>query len=308
MNVCTICDHNYLHRGLAMYSSLQQTMPMRFTLHWLCMDDVIYEKLKRLNLSDVVLCRLSDLEDQYPELRQAKNNPPSFHAPNSYVQYCWACTPFFIWYLICVKELPDVMYADADIFFYFDPHCIFKVMGKKSVGIHTHRFTGTIDQQEKLPDGVGTKITAGWYNVGVVAFMNTPQSRGITIMWKNWLLKTDHCFYKDYGSAGDQKYLETFIALFGKDNICVFDTDGDLKTNTRIVHKAPWCTEDHQIGATEILFYHFSHFNYDLYTNIWRDHNNANEPEWRPATMNGTGVLYERYFQEIQKAEKLLNP
>lgn len=290
MNICTICDHKYLHHGLALYSSLKKTCTNGFTLHWLCMDSVIHRSLQKLALSEVVLYSLDVMESIDPDLRKMKNNPASRYG-DEHSQYCWALTPYFINYLLETKE-HSLLYCDADIFFYQNPQTIFGVIGSGSVGIHTHRFSGMYQSHVKLADGIGTDIDVGWYNVGVMAFQNNIVSRNISQTWKSWLMKTNHCFYEQYGTCGDQKYLELFVPLFGKDNIYIFDQEGN------ICHKAPWCTDP---CGSDILFYHFSHFNYDLQANTWRDHNNVDKPEWRPADNPAIRPLYEQYFETIKE-------
>lgn len=292
MHIATTADHKYMHKALAMYESLKKVIPFGFVLHFLCLDDITYDALAKLKLPGIVPYNLTKLEEGDPELRAAKNNPPSQYG-DQYSQYVWTCTPYFIYYLLCKWNLPNVLYVDADIFFYGSPKIIYDTVGNKSVGIHTQRFTGNLEDQPKLNDGIGTTNISGWYNVGVVAFRQTPQARAIAIMWKNWLLRTDNMFYKDYGTCGDQKYLEIFVPLFGKDNICVFDQEGP------IVHKAPWCTD----GPSDILFYHFSHSTFDVAANTWTDHV-QDPPEWSPATAPDIKVLYENYFEVIKSVSK----
>lgn len=297
MYFCTVCDIKYLHKGLAMYQSLRRVCPEPFTLYWLCLDKEILAKLTALNFTGVELFDLAELEERSIELQHAKRNPPSKYG-DAWSQYCWACTPYFINHLLHTKGFDTVLYVDADIYFYHSPQIILDVVGSKAVGIHTHRFTGKIESQPKLPDGIGTAIDTGWYNVGVLAFKNNQIARMVAQNWKNWMIKSDHKYYTDYGKTGDQKYVELFIPLFGAENICVFDVEGN------ICHQAPWCTEG--CGTTPVLFYHFSHFNFDLAAGTWKDHNNE-PPEWVPSLKADIRPLYDQYFEAIKEAEKLIS-
>lgn len=295
MDICTTCDHKYVLKGLALHRSLSLTLGDQFMLHWLCLDEITYRELLRAKLPNVLLYNLSEIELRHAELRLAKNNPPSNYG-TAWSQYCWTLTPWFINYLLTgITGIKKLLYADSDIFFYQSPQIIFEVMGNAAVAIHTHRFSG---QKE---DFTGDN---GWYNVGVLAFSNTPTGINISETWKNWLLDTKNRFYKTHGTCGDQKYLELFAPLFGRENICVFDEVCADPTNRKVIcHQAPWCTDS--CGITPVLFYHFSHFVCDVYAGTWRDHINA-DPEWQPAQNPGIRPLYEQYFKEIMQASGLV--
>jgi hypothetical protein len=139
----------------------------------------------------------------------------------------------------------------------------------------------------------GEDQDTGWYNVGVMAFNSSAPALNISETWKSWLMRTDHPFYERHGTCGDQKYLELFIPFFGKENICVFDDD------PRICHLAPWCTEG---DYSKVLFYHFSHFRYELPGQWW----DSLHGEWHPSNSDIIKPYYERYFEHIKQSEKLL--
>lgn len=303
MQICTVCDSKYIHKGLALYQSLKNVIPDQFVLHWLCADNIIYEQLDRLDLHEISLYKLSALEDLHPELRVAKNNPPSNYG-TQHSQYMWTLTPWFINYLLRKEqdwgpEFPGLLYADSDIFFYHSPAVIAEIVGSKAVGIHTHRFSGR--EQDFQGDN-------GWYNVGVLYFNNTLAGLNISENWKKWLLDGPAGpFYKTYGTCGDQKFLELFRPLFGEQNVCVFDDPGLIQVDSKIYHgvchQAPWCTDS--CGKDPVLFYHFSHFVFNLEKNFWEDHM-ENPMEWNPSAAPGIRTLYDQYFAEMKRADALL--
>lgn len=292
IHFCTVCDSKYLHKGLALYQSLKNTLGAgNFRLHWLCIDLDLYGTIiQELNLPEIIPCHLEDLERENPILLQARNNPPSNYG-DQYSQYCWTLTPFFIDYLLRNEVSDKLMYVDSDIFFYRSPQLILDLVGEKAVGIHTHRFT------PPYKDDVDT----GWYNVGVMVFNNTYAGKNIAHTWAGWLLDPTNPYYKTHGSCGDQKYLELYVPLFGIGNVSIFDEDS-INNGNPIFHKAPWCPT----GPDPIIFYHFSHFNFDLATDQWWDHNNREKPEWRPSTTLGLLPLYQDYYNVIKEADKML--
>lgn len=286
MHICTVCDNNYIHKGLTLYQSLTNTGDS-FTLHWLCCDDLIYSRLESLSLPGIVVYKLSDLEDRDPELRKAKNNPKSSYG-NAHSQYIWTLTPWFINYLFR-KDIAPLLYADADIYFYQSPVIIAQTVGNKSVGIHTHRFTPPYRDD----------VESGWYNVGVLYFHNTGIALNISECWKKWLLDGPAGpYYATHGGCGDQKFLELFMPFFGRENICVFDQEG------AICHQAPWCIES--CNSLPVLFYHFSHFTFDLEKNTWADHL-EDPPEWLPTADLQIRLLYQNYYKAIKESDRLLS-
>lgn len=258
MNICTLSDKNFLLKGLALYQSLTNT-GTKFTLHYLCLDSITFDKLRKLNYSNIILYKLSELEKD-KELAEARFNPPSNYAENQREQFIWSLTPYFTNYILNrIPENEYLIYIDADICFYQSPLIILNIIKDKSVGIHSHRFSGEYTE----------KHTNGWFNVGVVIFKNNKIGRHISNQWKNWLLKTSHKYYKFYGTCGDQKYLELFIKLWNKEHICIFDK--------KISHLATWYCErlqhpkQHHIiynGEVQpVIFFHLSDFKFDLITN-----------------------------------------
>lgn len=280
-------------QGLALYNSLQKH-EKEFKLYWLCIDDETYTQLKRLDFKNIVLFRLSHFESQDESLRNAKLNPACLYG-TQYSQYCWALTPYFINYILNFYTLEDkmLMYIDSDIIFYESPRHILNDIGDCSIGIHSHR-------GESKYDVVTNPV--GEFNVGVVVFRNDEIGRQAAAWWKNCLLNTDNKYYKVYGTCGDQKYLDLFIPLFK--SVCVFDrkTCGYL---------APWCFDNvthledeksiiYKGIKQKVIFYHFSHFTYDLSLGIWNDSYNG---EWHP----GKNIFVKKYYQDYLQSLYLIN-
>lgn len=284
MNFCTLGDKNYILKGLALYRSLKNTTK-EFTLHWLCLDDITFTKLELLRIKNeyfknIKPYTLSGFEYSYPELRKAKNNPPSKFG-TQYSQYCWCLTPWFINYMLQHHVTQDeyLMYVDSDIFFYASPLSVMSAMHGKPIGIHTHRFS-TMDDRE-----------TGNYNVGVVVLKSGDEAAmRWAKMWKGWLLDPNNEYYEKYGTCGDQKYLDLCIPMMGSHNVSVFDIEGD------ILHYAPWCT--HNPDHKRPLFFHFSHFNCDIEKNTWSD---SNHGEWKPASEAHIRPFYESYWDDIKQ-------
>ncbi len=257
MVFCTVSDRKYLSKGLALYESLN-IMNSDFKLFYLCIDEFCANYIAALNIDNLIPIPLSMLEDADPELRQAKLNPRSKYG-DEYSQYCWSLTPYFTNFCLhnYVRNNEQIIYVDSDLYFYKPFKDILTAIGNKSIGIHTHRFTPPFKDFDN-----------GWYNVGIVVFRKDIVGLSASNEWKDWLLHPNNKYYQQYGTCGDQKYLELFPINY-PENVSIFDVD--------ILHAAPWCSDD--INGREIYWYHFSHFWIDEQGN-WHD---SIKGEWNPS-------------------------
>jgi hypothetical protein len=194
-NFCTLFDRNYFYKGLAMYNSLLVNYSEDFNLWILCMDDVTYELLKKMNLPKIRLIALSEFES--PELLGVK-------AGRTVAEYSWTCASNFIWFLF--QKYPNlnmIIYLDADIYFFNDPKILIDELGNDDVMITEHRYTKKYDQS----------AVSGKYCVQFMIFKNNANSLNVLNWWRNACL--DWCFgYLDNGRLGDQKYLDDWTTRF----------------------------------------------------------------------------------------------
>jgi len=297
INICTHSDINYLYKGLALYHSLEETIKEDFTLFYLCNDDETFNALKKLNKPNIKIFKLSFLESIESLLLRAKRQKKCMYARSQHEQYMWCLTPYFVNYILhyFIEDNDTLVYADADIYFYESVQLILDTVKDKSIGVHTHKFSG------EFKDDIAT----GWYNVGVVTFKRDVIGLKASNYWKDLVLYPDNEHYEKYGTCGDQKYLELIVEKH-KDVVCIFDE------TSNIGHLAAWCSSPLALNPDNkkiiykgnvqyLVFYHFSHFNCEISTNSWRDHNNIDKPEWHPSSHPFIKDLYENYFKVIKK-------
>lgn len=192
---CTLFDINYLTRGLALYHSILTNCPS-CRLWILCMDEITYEILAKLNLSRVTLIRLSEFEDK--ELLEVK--PTRSHG-----EYCWTCTASLLLYIF--QHYPEVKvlsYLDSDMYFYSSPEPIFEEFGTNSIMIIPHRL---------MPHKTNMTKLVGRYNVSMVTFRKDKNGQKCLIWWRKKCLEWCYNRYEN-GKAGDQLYLNSFRSLF----------------------------------------------------------------------------------------------
>lgn len=305
MYFCTLSDKKYLLQGLALYNSISKYVK-DFRLCYLCLDDETYEFLNNSVFDNIVPFNLADLEAADAALRAARNNPAGKYG-TQYSQYCWALTPYFMDFLINKDLIPNgknLTYVDSDIAFYQSPQLILDAVHLNSIGIHSHRYSSKYNPLDN---------PAGEFNVGVVVIKNDDTGRACAEWWKDCLLKPTHRYYHVYGTCGDQKYLDLFEPLFG--DVCVFDQPTrNLKPETAVGYLAPWCVDNvsyHQEGQIKyngtmqpVVFVHFSHFNYDLTNNSWKD---SKDGEWNPTRFPPVYKYYQAYFENLKNISFSLN-
>jgi hypothetical protein len=290
-NFCTLSDSKYILQGLALYKSLIKVKG-KFTLHYLCLDDKIYNSLEKLNLPNLNLVKLKELEENDIQLKEFKENPNSFWG-DRYTQYCWALAPYFINYILSEKKVDNILYCDSDIYFYNNFELIEKEIGEKSIGIVKHRIT---PKEYEKP---------GIYNVGIVYFKGDKVGRNCANFWKNLLLEPNNRYSEKYGTCGDQKYLELFPLIYGN-LVCIID-----KT---VGHLAPWNYKYHdylvegeikykELNINQSLVYlHFARFkiNEDLQSYTCNYHGSS----WLQTAHPHLKKYYDIYFKEQIELKK----
>lgn len=242
-NICTVSDINYLHQGLTLYESLLNKN-QNFVLHYLCIDDLTYEKIKKNESINLIAHHVKDLTDKDDVLLKLKFS--------DYKYFCWSLASYFSNFLLN-KGLESILYIDSDVFFHEDINYLYEKIGKNEIGIFRHRqFDLSIPRPE------------GWFNVGVVYFKNGEIGVSISNWWKDAVL------YKKYphlSTCGDQKYLDEFPKMCQNDYILI---DGDIG------HGAPWQWQLYDFSNYEndktiiwdgkkqkLIFTHFSQFSFD---------------------------------------------
>ena len=228
LNLCTIADNSFLIKFLAFRRSVKK-YKKNYRIELLCMDQKIYDNLNN-KYNDVRCHLLQDLLHKDKLLEKAKNNDPSYEALNvsagnieeaKRMQFIWALASYFSWYCLTQLELEDIIYADADLYFFNSLEVLENLKDYGSIGLIENR--------------VPYNSTNGKYNVGLVYFKNDKSGYECLEFWKNCLLDENNKYAKEYGTCGDQKYLELFSSLF----------DRVFRLDNLIGHLAPWSAMHH---------------------------------------------------------------
>ena len=185
-----------------MYESLSR-YSKEFHLYIFAFDELAYEILVKLKLTDVTVISLHDFETE--ELKDKKKT-------RSVAEYCWTCTPSTIAYVLENFNVPDCTYIDSDLCFYSDPSVLIKEMieNKKNVLITEHRFS-SLPAMYELKRG-------GRFCVQFITFLNEESSLKVLDRWRKQCINWCYARYED-NKFGDQKYLEEWPMIYSNIHI-----------------------------------------------------------------------------------------
>jgi hypothetical protein len=234
---CTIIDKYFLFKGLTLYSSLQKHCK-HFRLYVLCMDEIVYGLLSRMDLPGLELIKLEEIEDE--RLLSVKSNRTT-------AEYCWTCKPYLCLHVLQQRMADSVVYLDADLFFFSDPYPMYEEIADSSIAIIKHRF----------PVEAYTK-KVGRFNSGFVCFRRDKEGLQCLGEWQEDVI--EWCFNRfEENRSGDQFYLNKWPARFN--HLLSIKHPG--------VNVAPWNVKyskveekDGQLYVNDepLIFYHFQSF------------------------------------------------
>jgi len=240
----TFFDKNYLSRGLVLFDSLSK-LNEQYKLFLLCLDSDVYDFFDQNKnmFSDIVLIKLSELEEEDSLLKGCKSN-------RSIVEYYFTLSPCLPLFLLNKYNLPHICSLDADIKFYSSPKVIFESLEEYSIIITPHKFS-----KENF-----NLVEWGKYNVSFQIFKNNAIGVKCLTKWRSQCI--DWCkdvLDTESNRFADQKYLDTWLV----------DYKGSVKVlNDSTSGIAPWNVGDFQINleneqfmsnSEPLVFYHFHH-------------------------------------------------
>lgn len=196
---CTYFDSNYLTRGITLYRSMELTSREPFMIWVLCVDDLSYRVMSRLNLPHTKLISMKEFETTYPDL-------PPLKAERNALEYLWTCKPSLALYALDHDPDADLItYLDADFFFFGDLQPMFDEIGSNAVMICPHRFPAHMTRRAKR----------GIYNAGLLSFRRDEDGLAALRWWREKCI--EWCFDRvEETRLAEQKYLNYFPARFNR--------------------------------------------------------------------------------------------
>jgi len=224
----TIFDSLFLPQGIVLSKSLYKNNP-NCILWVICADELSYEILRKLNLINLKLIKLSDYET--PELLKVKQE-------RTIAEYLWTLTPFASKFVFnSDKTINKVTYIDADLYILDNLDSIFNefASSNKSVMITKHGYNPIYDQSS----------LTGKFCVQFMIFIRH-NSENVRNWWEQECLKWCYARYED-GKFGDQKYLDSFPHLF-KNDVHILTRENEIL--------APWNVQIYPYSDAKIYHFH----------------------------------------------------
>lgn len=202
------------------------------------MDEELPQYIRKFNLKNATIVPLSDFEKS--DLLSVKNQ-------RSIGEYCWTTTPYSIRDALNRFNLQEIVYLDADLYFFKSPQTLIEEWknSQKSILLTEHRYSSRYDQTEK----------SGRFCVQFMGFKKDEIGSKALNWWTEKCL--DWCYARvDQGRFGDQKYIEEFPNLFPSCHSLEHLGAG----------VAPWnignyeITQGPKVDNQNIIFYHFHSF------------------------------------------------
>ena len=289
-NFYTFFDKNYLYKGIALYCSLQKTCS-DFVLFVLCGDEITYNLLSKMNLSNVKLISLQELEREDTDLLSIKNT-------RTHAEYLWTTKASLALFLFKkYPQLESVSYLDADLYFFSNPQPLFDELNDDSI---------LITKSDLSPE-YKRLLSQAPYNTQFIIFKNHPESIKVLEWWRKKLI--ERCYgrpnsllfwrnYKNQNMQGaDQIYLKDWLTRFKGIHV--------LQNNKLCL--GPWNANKYYISLkddviymkdTRLVFYHYHSFSIHNETSF-----TLTDGAYR-INKSALKLIYHPYIEEIKSIIK----
>lgn len=271
---CTLFDKNYLYQGVALYKSLV-CYAGDFKLYVLCMDQIAYETLSNMNLTNLILISVEDiLTSQLDDARKR----------TTHGQFCWVCQPIICQYILDKFQVDIVTYLEADSLFFSSPEPLFDELGSKSVTLVPHNYSAEFNNS----------AVAGKFCVQFNAFRNDKNAREVLSYWIECCLQYDKTLPYDYPG---QKSLDDWPNRF--DCVVVIEHIG--------AGVAPWNIRGFKLTLNDsniyvddslVIFFHYHQYG--------RTCNGSHELGVYPMSRDVIDCFYLPYVNALRNAEQMV--
>jgi hypothetical protein len=277
---CTYFDRGYLAQGFALWASLARHDAA--AVLWVLALDADTAAVLRACGEDRL--RVVALD----ELLAADAALAAGQATRSRAEFIFALTPCLVRHLFNTHpEIGQMLYLDADLFFFADPAPIWSELAAGAVLIVPHRYPAWHDDAARY----------GRFNVGVVGFRRDPNGRACVEWWRDRCLEST-ALAADGVRYGDQKYLDEWPGRFG----------GVVEAKHPGVNVAPWNWARHHfareadgrvcVDGEPLIVFHFAQFK--RISESWFD---SGQLEYGIMPRALRAWLYEPYWQALATAE-----
>jgi hypothetical protein len=257
-----------------------------FVLFVLALDEDVSEFIVQKNDESLKVLNLTDIEDRYPELLEAKAN-------RSIVEYYFTLSPVLpLFILETYKEIDFITTLDADVYFFRSPEKLFKNFDDYSILITAHDFSKELAHLNIY----------GKYNVSFQSFRRDEIGIKCLKKWKEQCINWCYDRFENEKFA-DQKYLDSWVNEFDK----VLEIKGGG------AGIAPWNVSKYKFkklnntiycNDSKLIFYHFHGLRY-LNSKVIKHGLHEYQMKMNYSLKE---LVYKKYIETISNLNELSNP
>lgn len=274
---CSLFNSVYQFHARLLYESICEHDNIdNLQFYFFCFDDKSTEYFRELQLKNINIISLEELEIYFPELKEVKQE-------RSIAEYFFTSTPAICKYVLeNYSSVDEIVYLDADLYFFQSPEILFTEISYASISIIPHRFN-LLNYYKNI---------YGYYNVGWLSFKRDKE--GVACVNKWFQDNIEWCFDKlTFKRYADQKYLNYWKKSFR--SIHVIKNKG--------ANVAPWNVGNYKIHSRNsityvddkpLIFYHYASLKFidgSYYTTI-----SSYFARIRPGVIN---LIYEPYILRL---------
>jgi hypothetical protein len=238
---CSLFNSVYQFHAQLLYESICANDKVGNShFYFFCFDQESAGYFKQLNLANITVVPVEKLEQHLPALKAVKPE-------RSLAEYFFTSTPAICKYVFeNYSSVNEVVYLDADLFFFQSPEILFDEIGNSSVSIIPHRFN-LLNYYKNI---------FGFYNVGWLSFKRDSDGLACLEKWHHDTL--EWCYDKlTFRRYADQKYLDYWKSGFKSVHV-IKNTGANV---------APWNVGNYKIQLKSkhvyvddvpLVFYHFA--------------------------------------------------
>lgn len=284
VHLVTFFDANYLPKALVTYQSLLDQFS-NFILYAFCFDDIAYETIQSLNLSNVVAVPYQKFKSK--ELAASKAKKQKFY------EYYWSYKPYLIGTVMKETKAETVTYIDCDFRFFDSPAVIFEQIEGADVLIQPNNFSAA-EMAQYMP--------VGYYCSCFVSFRNSVQGRKVMRWWHHRCV--EWCFATfENGKFADQKYLDDWRKRF----------KGIREIITIGANIAPWNLQKYDVSQRgsavlvnnePLIYYHYHSFRMNL--DNYRYLITGDRENYYEISKDAIRLIYKPYITDLRRVIKYL--
>jgi hypothetical protein len=210
--ITTAINFHFISRTLVLFESIISKCPDAI-LHCLCLDEYTFNKFKEIKYKNLIPHHKNEFfnDDKEALLIEKTSFNPLHSKKQNELNILWSLGAPFTHYIFNSYQYDNISFIDSDTCFYGDIVYIFKKMDKYGADSCIFENLNSFKHRDE-----------GYYGVQVLSFKNTKKGKNILKWWRDSVIRMEP---KELAVFGDQKFLEGFFDVEGRESVYVGSKD-----------------------------------------------------------------------------------